>query len=118
MTDEPAERKKFEIPQKFQDHVGSLGQEAADAIGEHCRRVEELVVKLEISDQCTGFVTDGDLAISWGHYWTEERRLAKSVSRFRIALNLKAVLDAAHRVHPSSCPGHSNVPGGVTCIRL
>lgn len=80
MTDKPAERKKFEIPKEFQDHVASLGQNAADMIGGLCRRVEELVVKLRISNQCTGFVTDGNLAISWDNYWDMGRRAAKSVS--------------------------------------
>jgi len=80
MTDEPAERKEFEIPKEFQDHVDSLGQDEADTIGGLCRRVEGLVVKLGTSNQCTGFVTDGDLAISWDNYWDNERRAAKSVS--------------------------------------
>jgi len=80
MTDEPAERKEFEIPKKFQDHVDLLGQDVADTIGGFCRRVEGLVVKLGISNQCTGFVTDGDLAISWDNYWDNQCRAAKSVS--------------------------------------
>jgi len=80
MTDEPAERKEFEIPKKFKDHVESLDQEAVDTIGRLCGRVEKLVEELGITDQCTGFVTDGNLAISWEHYWAGERRAAKSVS--------------------------------------
>ena len=116
MANEPAERKEFEIPKKFQDHVNSLDQDAADTIRKLCGRVEALVVKLGISDQCTGFVTDGDLAVSWEHYWAGERRAAKSVSCPRISW--KVMLDAVHRVHPSSCPGHSIKPRGATCIRL
>lgn len=58
--------------------------------------------KLKISDKCAAFVTDGNLAISWGTYWTEERQATKSVSYFRVTW--KAVLDAARRAHPSSCP--------------
>ena len=86
MTNEPVKRKKFEIPEQFDDHIGSLqNQEEVEAIRKLCRRVEELVAQLGISDQCTGFITDGDLAISWKHCWTEERRAAKSVSYLCIA---------------------------------
>jgi len=107
MTDEPVKRKKFEIPKEFQDHLESLqDREAVDRIKELCGRVEELVARLGISGQCTGFVTDGDLAIPWRNYWTDERREAKSVSYIRVTL--KAVVDAAHRVHLSSCPGRSS----------
>ena len=117
MADEPVKRKEFEIPQEFRDHFGSFRDtKAKDKIEELCNRVEEHVVRLGISDKCTGFVTDGDLAISWRHYWTDERRAAKSVGYFRVAW--KAVLDAAHRVHPSSCPGRSSGPSEVTCILL
>ena len=80
MTDEPAERKKFEIPKEFQDHVDLLDQDAAHTIKGLCKRVERLVVRLGISNQCIGFVTDGDLAIPWDNYWDTERRAAKSVS--------------------------------------
>jgi len=118
MTDEPVKMKEFEIPKEFQDHINSLRLDrgVADTIRGLCRRVEELVVKLGISDQCTGFVTDGDLAISWEKYWTEERRAAKSVSCSHIICGV--VLDAPHRVHLSSCPGHSSMPTTATCIRL
>jgi len=104
MTDKPVKGKEFGIPEKFRDHVKSLDPEAVDAIEKLCRRVEKLVKELGISDECTGFVTDGDLAISWERYWAEDRRTVKSVSCSHIIW--KAVLDAAHRVHPSSCLGH------------
>ena len=81
MADEPVKRKKFEIPQEFREHFGSLRDaKAKTGIEELCKQVEDLVVQLGFSDQCTGFVTDGDLAIPWRSYWTEERRAAKSVS--------------------------------------
>ena len=117
MTDEPVERKKFEIPEGFREHLESLqDKEAVGRINELCRRVEKLVAQLGISDQCTGFVTDGDLAITWRDYWTKERRLAKSVGHFHLAR--KATLDAARRAHPSSCPGHSLTPREAGYIRL
>jgi hypothetical protein len=117
MTDDPVKRKKFEIPEEFLKHLESLqDQKAVEAIKELCKEVEDLVGKLGISDQCTAFVTDGDLAISWREYWTKERGTTKSVSYFRVTR--KTVLDAAHRVHPSSCPGNSLRPTKITCIHL
>ena len=65
MTDKPVGRKRFEIPKGFRDHVKSLDKEAADTIDDLCEKVVALVEKLGISDQCTGFVTDGDLATPW-----------------------------------------------------
>ena len=77
--DRPVKRKKFEIPHEFRNHLSSLeDKEAADGIRELCKQVEELVEKLGISDQCFAFVTDGDLAITWGNYWTVDRRATKS----------------------------------------
>lgn len=64
MTDEPVKRKKFEISKEFRDHLGSLqDKKAVDRIKELCGRVEKLVVQLGISNRCTEFVTDADLAI-------------------------------------------------------
>jgi len=118
MTDTPVKRKKFEIPKEFQDHLSSLqDQTTTDAIRELCRKVEELVDAMNISDDCIAFVTDGDLAISWRDYWTKEHRATKSVSESLIVA-WKAVPDITHRVHPSSCPGRSSVPKETTCIRL
>ena len=117
MTDEPVKRKRFEIPEDFHTHVSSLrDQEAAKKIEELCKDIEKVVAELGISDQCTAFFTDGDLAISWKDYWKEERRAAKSVSRFEVIRN--AVLKTVHRVHPSSCPGRSSMLKKTTCIRL
>ena len=117
MTDEPVKRKKFEIPDEFGKHLSSLqDQKAVDGIRGLCEQVEELVEKLGISDHYFSFVTDGDLATSWGDYWAVDRRATKSVSCFLVAR--KTVFNAAHRVHPSSCPGHSSEPQESTCIRL
>ena len=118
MTDEPVKKKKFEIPEGFREHLESLqDKEAVRKINELCSKVEELVARLGISDQCTGFITDGDLSITWRDYWTKERRQAKSVGHFHITR--KAALDASCRAHPSSCPGHSLMPSlAATYIRL
>jgi len=117
MTDEPVKRKKFEIPKAFEDHLTLLqDQMTVEVIRGLCRKVKELVDMLGISDECIAFVTDGDLAISWRDYWTEERRATKSVSESLVTW--KAAPDTFHRVHPSSCPGHSFTPGETTCIRL
>jgi len=81
MVDEPVERKRFEIPKDFQDHLESLqDKKAVEVIKELCKRVEELAEGLGISEQCTAFITDGDLAVPWRDYWTEDRRGTKLVS--------------------------------------
>ena len=82
MVDEPVKMKKFEIPQEFRNHVDSLANKVE--IEQLCERVGELVGKLGISDLCSAFVTDGDLAISWKDYWDRERREAKSASCFHV----------------------------------
>ena len=108
MTDKPVKREKFEIPQSFRKSLSLLNKtnsKEVTKIRRLCREIEKVVAKLGISDQCTAFITDGDLAISWENYWTEERRAAKSVSRFEVIRN--AVLNTVYRVHPSSCPGRS-----------
>jgi len=88
MTDKLVKGKEFKIPEKFRDHV-----KVADTIEKLCRRVEKLVKELGISGECTGFVTDGDLAISWERYWDKNHRAVKSVSCSHVIW--KAVLDAA-----------------------
>ena len=106
MTDEPVKRKRFEIPEDFRTHLSSLqDQKAVKRIEELCEDIKNVVAELGISDQCTAFFTDGDLAISWKDYWKGERRAAKSVSRFEVIRD--AVLKTVHRAHPSSCPGSS-----------
>lgn len=119
MMDKPVKR-KFEIPKEFWDHLLSLqDKETVEMVKKLCKRVEELVEKLEISDQCIAFVMDGDLAISWRACWTEGCQLNKSklVSYFQVTWD--AVFDAVYRVHMSSCPGHSNLlPLEITCIHL
>ena len=119
MTDKPVQREKFKIPQNFHRHLSLLAEtnkKEVTKVKRLCRDIEKVVAKLGISDQCTAFITDGNLAISWDNYWTEERRAAKSVSRFEVMGN--AVLKTVHRAHLSSCPGRSSVHVATTCIRL
>ena len=105
MTDEPVKR-RFEISEEFHDHLSSLqDQKAVEVVKGLCRQVEEIVVKLGISDQCTAFVMDSNHATSWRDGWAEESFGTKSVSRSQVAR--KATLDTIHRVLPSSCLGYS-----------
>ena len=81
MVDEPVERKTFEIPKEFQDHLEPLqDKKAVGVIKDLCKRVVELVDRLGISEQCTAFITDGDLAVPWRDYWTKDHRWIKLVS--------------------------------------
>ena len=81
MTEQPAKRKAFEVPEEFLAHLSSLGDGSLAArILVLCKRVEQLVAELGISDECIGFVADGDLAISWKDCFSEEHRSTKSVS--------------------------------------
>jgi len=84
MTKKPTMRKAFEIPEEFLAHLSSLGNEPlVTEIKALCERIKRLVVELGISDECVGFVTDGDQAIYWGDYFSGERKRAtKSVSHY------------------------------------
>ena len=93
MTEQPAKRKAFEIPKEFLAHLSSLGDgPLVTKILGLCKRVEELVAELGISDECIGFMTDGDLAISWKDCFSEEHRNTKSVGRSQVIP--KATFDA------------------------
>ena len=71
----------FEIPKEFQDHLGSLqDKKPVEVIKGLCKRVIELVDGLGISEPCTAFITDGDLAVPWRDYWTKDHRGIKLVS--------------------------------------
>jgi len=92
-------RRVFEVPEEFLKHLSSLKGEDKDKdkkmAGETealCERVEQLVTKLGISDECTGFITDGDLAIPWREKISREHRGTKSVSYSQ--LSSMAVPDA------------------------
>ena len=108
MTTNPVKRKAFEIPEEFLVHLSSLEDESLVAeIRALCKRVEQLVAELGISDKCIGFIADGDLAMTWEDCFSEENRWNKWVSRFRIACS-KTVFDAPCRVRLNSCLGGSH----------
>ena len=106
MTTNAVERKAFEIPEEFLAHLSSLEDKSLVAeILALCKRVEQLVAELGISDRCMGFIADGDLAMTWEDCSSEENRWNKWVSRFRIGC--KTVFDAPRRVRLNSCLGGS-----------
>jgi hypothetical protein len=106
MTEQPVKRKVFGIPKEFLAHLSSLADKSSVVkILGLCKRVEKLAAELGVSDECIGFVADGDLAISWKDCFSEEHRSNKLVSRSHAVP--KAMLDTVRRVHPNSCPGGS-----------
>jgi hypothetical protein len=119
MTEQPVKGKVFRMPKEFLVHLSLLGDGPLVAeILVLCKRVEELVTELGISDECIGFVADGDLAIPWKDCFPEEYRSNKSVSHSQVVPGV--VLDATRRVRPNSCPGGSpprQKQGKVTFIR-
>ncbi|KAJ3982359.1 hypothetical protein F5890DRAFT_1530154 [Lentinula detonsa] len=62
MVDEPIKTRRFDI------HKPNETQ----------REILELCRKLDINDQCTGFVIDGDMEVTWKSYFTEEHVGTKS----------------------------------------
>ena len=89
------------VPQKFRDDLSLLGDTSlGNNILGLCTKVEQLVVRLGISDECIGFVTGGDLAKPWIDCTVGGGQETGSVSRSQVIPI--AVLDAAHRPHPNS----------------
>jgi len=87
MTEKPIKGKAFEVPEQFLNHLSSIkDKRLADEIRALCERVKQLVVELGISDECTGFITDGDLAIPWKDCFSKENRGSKWVSCSRLPL--------------------------------
>jgi len=83
MTEKPIKGKAFEVPEQFLNHLSSIkDKRLADEIQTLCGRVKQLVVELGISDECTGFITDGDLAIPWKNCFSREHRGTMSVRCF------------------------------------
>lgn len=81
MTSKPVKRKAFEVPAEFWDNLRLMeDQELTGQIRVLCGQVEALVKKLGISNECTGFITNGDLAIPWNECFSEEPQGTKSVS--------------------------------------
>ena len=78
MTAKPMKRKVFKVPEKFSEQLN--GKELADETIALCKRVEQLAAELGISDECTGFITDGDLSIPWKESFYGEHCGAKWVS--------------------------------------
>ncbi|KAJ3990712.1 hypothetical protein F5050DRAFT_103123, partial [Lentinula boryana] len=62
MVDEPIKTEPFDIPEPDETQ----------------REILELCKILNINDQCTGFVIDGDMAVTWNSYFTEEHLGTKS----------------------------------------
>jgi len=121
MTERPTRRKEFEIPEEFLAHLHSLKDgTSVTKIQALCERVKLLVTELDISDECIGFIIDGDLAIYWKDYFSGERsRGTKSVSHSRVIP--RAVLDATCRMHLNLCLGDSQTwqeQSRTTCILL
>src|SRR5258708_3682004 len=101
MAENPVKGKAFKLPQKFLDDLPLLGDVVLeDRIRELCKKVEQLVTGLGISDVCTGFVTDGDLARSWEDCIAGGHRETKSASHSQVVPI--AVPDTTHRPHLNS----------------
>ena len=106
MTKEPVKRKAFEIPEGFLDHLFSLGDELVVAeILWLYGQVEQLAAGLGISDECIGFIIDGDMAIPWDDCFSKANPETKLVSGCQDIF--KAALDTTHRAHLNSCPWDS-----------
>jgi len=120
MTEQPVKRKAFKVPEEFLAHLSSLKNESLVAkIRTLCDRVDQLVAELGICDECIGFITDGDLAISWEDCFSKENQETKSVSHSQVFS--ETVVDEACRVHPNSRRGHSRWQhewGNITYIHL
>lgn len=111
MTEKPVERKVFEVPKQFLEHLSSMKKEdkgLVDEIETLCKRVGELVAELGISGECTGFVADGDLAVPWKDYF-DRREGEKSVSYFRFPF-AETTFNGNCRALLNFCPGPSSRP--------
>ena len=97
MTKEPVKRKTFEMPEGFMDHLFSLGDGLATAeiLGLY-GQVEQLVARLGISNECTGFIADGDTVVSWDDYLSEGHRGSEPVSGFRSSIKLCLIQPIGH----------------------
>ena len=85
MTEKPVMGKAFTVSQRFVDDLPLLEDTSlgSDILG-LCTNVQQLVGKLGISDECIGFVTDGDLAKPWRDYIAEGHQETESVSRYQV----------------------------------
>jgi len=107
MTEQPVKREAFNILEEFLAHPSSLEDELLVVkIRALYNRVEQLVAELGISDERIGFVTDGDLAISWEDYFSEENQETESVSHSQVFS--ETVVDEACRAHPNCVTGNGH----------
>ena len=85
MTTKAVKRKAFEVPKGFLEHISSIkDKKLVGEIQALCERVEQLVMELGIPDECTGFITDGDLAIPWKDCFSKENQETKFVGCSRL----------------------------------
>jgi len=78
MTPKPVKRKAFKVPEKFLEQL--KGKALANEATALCERVEQLVAEMGVADECTGFITDGDLAVPWVECFSREHQRSKMVS--------------------------------------
>jgi len=103
MMERPIKGKAFKVPQQFLKDLSSIKDEGlASEIRVLCERVEQLVAELGISDECIGFITDGDLALPWMDSISEENQEKQWVSCSQLLYLSETVLDAACRVPENS----------------
>ena len=106
MVTEPVKRKAFEAPEQSLEHLSSTeGRELVGEIQTLRRQVVGLVAKLGISGECTGFIADEHLAMSWKK-WREE----KPVSYFRRLPFVETMFNGNSRVLLNFCPRSSSRP--------
>ena len=106
MTEQPVKRKVFKVPEEFLAHLSSLEDELLVAkIRALCNGVEQLVAELGISDECIGFITDGDLAISWEDCFSKENQATQSASHSQVFS--ETVVHEACRAHLNLYHRHS-----------
>jgi len=97
VTEQPVKREAFNVPEEFPAHLSSLEDEWLVAkIRALCNRVEQLVGELGISDECIGFITDGDLTISWEDCFSKENQETQSVSHSQIFSKLWLTKPVGH----------------------
>ena len=96
MMETPVKGRAFEIPQRFLKGLSSVKDAGlVSEIRVLCERVERLVAELGVSDQCIGFITDGDLALPWMDCFSEENQGAEWASCSKLPSLSGAVADVS-----------------------
>ena len=94
MTTHPIQQKAFGVPERFLEHLSSLEDtELASETRTLCERLQELVVELGISEECTAFVAGGDLAVPWRHCLSEENQRNTGVSYSVLSLLIPCLME-------------------------